>query len=33
MGHKLAAMKNEYKKMAEDFAKNYGDYKFTRFLK
>ena len=33
MGHKLAAMKNEYKKMAEDFARKYGDFKFTRFLK
>lgn len=33
MGHKLAAMKNEYKKMAEAFARKYGDSKFTRFLK
>lgn len=33
MSHKLAAMKNEYKKMAEAFARKYGDYKFTRFLK
>lgn len=33
MSHKLAAMKNEYKKMAEAFARKYGDYKFTKFLK
>jgi hypothetical protein len=33
MSHKLAAMKNEYKKMAEAFARKYGDSKFTRFLK
>lgn len=33
IGHKLAAMRNEYKKMAEAFARKYGDSKFTRFLK
>ena len=33
MGHKLAVMRNEYKKMAEAFARKYGDYGFVRFLK